>query len=194
MYRIVFWNLKRKDLTGIVCELAFATNADVLVLNECTVPIHKTLHALKSRVDQQFFVPKSNSEDRFHCFCRKSALDLTEVHKGFRTSVRKLNLASTPALLGLVHGVDIRNYDSDTRQSVAQYLADELRFVESEQGHNRLILMGDFNMNPYDRGMNLAMGMNAMTTRACVAPGHRIFLGKTYDLYYNWSATISLSL
>jgi len=70
-----------------------------------------------------------------------------------------------------------------------QYLADEIRFVENEQGHNRSILIGDFNMNPYDRGMNLAMGLNAMMTRSCVAPGHRTFLGKTYDFFYNpmWS-------
>jgi endonuclease/exonuclease/phosphatase (EEP) superfamily protein YafD len=187
--RIVFWNVKHKDLTGLVCDLALSTNADVLVLNECPVAVHATLGALQSHVDEHFFLPESNSENRFHCFCRNSAFDLTEVHKGYRTSVRKLRLGVTQALLGLVHGVDIRNYDSESRQSVLQCLADEVRFVKSEQGHSRLILMGDFNMNPYDRGMNLAMGMNAMMTRTCVAAGHRTFQGKKYDLYYNpmWS-------
>jgi endonuclease/exonuclease/phosphatase (EEP) superfamily protein YafD len=187
--RIAFWNLQRKNLTNLVCDLALATDADVLVLNECTVPIGNTLQALVSNVNKRFFVPKSNSEERFHCFCRNGALDLTEVHKGFRTSVRKLELGSKKALLGLVHGVDIRNYDLETRQSVAQYLADEIRFVNSEQGHNRLILIGDFNMNPYDRGMNLAMGLNAMMTRACITSGHRTFARKKYDFYYNpmWS-------
>ena len=189
MYRIVFWNLKRKNLTSLVCDLALATNADILVLNECSVPIHTTLKALASRVDKNFFVPKSNSEDRFHCFCRNSAFDLIEVHKGFRTSVRKLCLGAKPALLGLVHGIDMRNYDSENRQAFAQSLAEEIRFVKSEQGHNRLILLGDFNMNPYDRGMNLATGLNAMMTRTCVAAGQRTYLGKEYDFYYNpmWS-------
>lgn len=189
MCRIVFWNLHRKELTNLVCDLALATEADVVVLNECTVPIRTTLRALNSNVDRSFFVPESNSEERFHCFCRNPTLDLTEVHKGFRTSVRKLRLGSRPALLALVHGVDIRNYDLETRQSAAQYVADEIRFVKSEQGHNRLVLMGDFNMNPYDRGMNLAMGLNAMMTRACVAAGRRTFLGRQYDFYYNpmWS-------
>ena len=187
--RIVFWNLNRKDLTDLVCDLAAATEADVVVLNESVVPIRTTQQALHSKVDRRFFVPKSSSEERFQCFCRNSALDLTEVHKGFRSSIRKLNLGSTYALLGLVHGVDMRNYDSETRQSAAQYLAEEIRFVISHQGHNRLILMGDFNMNPYDRGMNLALGLNAMMTRACVTAGHRTFQGKQYDFYYNpmWS-------
>lgn len=189
MCRIVFWNLKRKDLTHLVCELALETKADVLVLNECSVRIETTLSALISRVDHHYFVPQSISIDRFHCFCRQPSLDLTEVHEGFRTSVRKLNLGARHALLGLVHGVDLRNYDSESRQSFAQSVADEIRFVKDQQGHNRFILIGDFNMNPYERGMNLAKGYNAMMTRDCVAVGQRTFLEKQYDLYYNpmWS-------
>lgn len=92
-------------------------------------------------------------------------------------------------LLGLVHGVDVRNHDAETRQSFGQSLADEMRFVKSEHENNRLILLGDFNMNPFDRGMNLAMGLNAMMTKNCVTAGQRTFLGKQYDFYYNpmWS-------
>ena len=178
MCRIVFWNQNRKDLTGLVCELASSTKADVLVLNECTVSISNTVQALKSRVDQNFFVPKTISEDnKFHCFCRNSALDLTEVHKGNRTSVRNLNLASTQALLVLVHGVDIRNHDSESRQSFLQDLMVDLQLVKAER-HNRLILMGDFNMNPYESGMNQARGLNSMMTRACVTRGQRTSMGK----------------
>ncbi len=189
MCRIVFWNVKRKNLTPLVSALASATEADILVLNECTVPIEDTLGALQSEVDREFFVPKSNPEGRFHCFCRHSAFDLTEVHRGLRTSVRKLILGSQPVLLGLVHGVDIRNYDASTRQAFAQALAGDIRFVQEQQGHKRVILLGDFNMNPFDPGMNLAMGLNAMMTRACVAAEHRTFQGEQYDFYYNpmWS-------
>jgi exonuclease III len=185
----VFWNLKRKDLTSLVCDLAGATDTDILVLNECIVPIRKTLRVLRQSVDRRFFVPASNSEERFHCFCRNTAFDLSEVHKGFRTSVRKLMLEPGEMLLGFVHGVDIRNYDQEVRQSLAQGLADEIRFVKSQRGHNRLVLIGDFNMNPYDRAMNLAMGLNAMMTKSCIASGQRTFAGKKYDFYYNpmWS-------
>lgn len=189
MCRIVFWNLKRKDLTNLVCKLASATDADVLILNECIVPIGSTLRALNSEVDRCFFVPKSSSEERFHCFCRNTALDLTEIHRGFRSSYRRLNLRSKPVVLGLVHGADIRNYDAENRQALAQITAIEIDFVKSEHGHSRLILVGDFNMNPYDRGMNLAAGFNAMMTKACISSGHRTVAGKKYDFYYNpmWS-------
>ena len=82
--RIVFWNLNKKDLTDLVCDLAVATEADVLVLNECDVAIRTTLQALNTKGNQQFFVPESNSEDRFHCFSRNPALDLIlQRYEGF---------------------------------------------------------------------------------------------------------------
>lgn len=183
--RIVFWNVKRKDLTPLVCALALGTDSDVIVLNECAVPIADTLGALQSHVDKDFFVPRSTSEGRFHCFCRRAALDLSEVHKGDRTSFRKLRLGAEQAVFGLVHGLDIRNYDAAKRQEFAHELANQMAFIKSQRGHNRLILMGDFNMNPYDDGMNLASGLNAMMTKACIASGQRTYLGKQYDFYYN---------
>nr|WP_197527166.1 hypothetical protein [Pirellulimonas nuda] len=92
-------------------------------------------------------------------------------------------------MLTLIHGVDPRNYDSEARQSFAQSLSTELCFVKEQQATNCFILLGDFNMNPYDRGMNLAAGLNAMMTRACASAGVRRHLDRDYDFYYNpmWS-------
>jgi endonuclease/exonuclease/phosphatase (EEP) superfamily protein YafD len=166
--------------------MARDTDAHAIVLNEWAANSQDVLKELRSKVSKDYNVPSFISpEGRFQCFCRDKSLDLTEVHKASRISVRKLNIGSTQALLGLVHGVDMRNYDDATRQSVAQSLADDFRFVGSQQGLNPFILMGDFNMNPFDSGMNLAAGMNAMMTRACVKNGQRTFLGKEYDFYYN---------
>jgi hypothetical protein len=166
--------------------MARDTDAHAIVLNEWVADSQDVVKELRSKVDKGYDVPTVIAPGgRFQCFCRDKSLDLTEVHKANRISVRKLNIGSTQALLGLVHGVDMRNYDEATRQSAAQLLAEDFRFVGSQQGHNRFILMGDFNMNPFDNGMNLAAGLNAMMTRACVKNGQRTFLGKGYDFYYN---------
>jgi exonuclease III len=187
--RIFFWNVNKKDLTSYVCSIATSTNSDVVVLNENTVPSVDMLQALQKNVSQDFYSPDALSEKRFHCFCRNPELDLSEIHYGERTSVRKLKIGQYRVLLALVHGVDIRNYDAETRQSFAQSVADEMRFVKEQQNTNKLILLGDFNMNPYDRGMNLAAGLNAMMTKSCVEKGFRHHLDKDYDFYYNpmWS-------
>lgn len=191
MPRIVFWNVKKKELTSLVCSLTASTNADIVVLIENNISSEKTLQALRTNVSQDFYYPKviSESVQRFQCFCKRPELDLSETHDGSRTSVRTLQIGQHKTLLVLVHGVDIRNYDAETRQAWAQLLAEDLRFIQTEKKTNKLILLGDFNLNPFDRGMNLATGLNAMMTKACVKPGHRILFGKSYDLYYNpmWS-------
>jgi endonuclease/exonuclease/phosphatase (EEP) superfamily protein YafD len=189
LLRIIFWNVKGKNLNNFVCAIATSTNADVVILNENSVEIGETLKDLQNNVSRDFYCPQAGPKKRFHCFSRNHNLDLSEVHDGSRTSVRKLQIGSHRTLLALVHGVDVRNYDAETRQSVAQSLADEMRFVRQQQRISNLVLLGDFNMNPYDSVMNLAQGMNAMMTRSCIERGSRRFLDKDYDFYYNpmWS-------
>lgn len=193
--RVVFWNVKRKDLSTLVCEIAKSTIADVIVLLENLSPSEYTLGKLQQQISSDFYFPACSPTGRFHCFSRKSALDLSEVFSGNRISVRRLIFQSHTILLSLVHGVDIQNYDTEERQSAAQLLVDEFKFVKEIQKTDQLIAMGDFNMNPFDRGMNLAAGFNAMMTKTCVKPRTREYLGKHFDLYYNpmWSYLGDLS-
>ena len=177
-------------MTDSVCAIATSTDADVVVLNEDQVPSADTLQQLQRSVSENFYYPKVISKgERFHCFCKDRSLDLSEVHAGSRTSVRKLQVGRHRLLLALVHGVDARNYDSATRQSYVQSLAGEMRLVKAQQNTNKLVLLGDFNMNPYDIGMNQAAGLNAMMTRACTRRGRRQHIDTSYDFYYNpmWS-------
>lgn len=189
--RILFWNVNKKDLTSLVCLIAASTNADIIVLAENSVSSNDTLLALKTNVSQNFYFPKviSKPDQKFHCFCRNPKLGLSETHKSGRTSVRKLKIGHQNTLLVLVHGVDIRNYDKEARQEYAHILASDLRFLQDEKKTNKLILLGDFNMNPFERGMNMASGLNAMMTKTCVKLGSRKHLGDNYDFYYNpmWS-------
>lgn len=189
MIRILFWNVHKRDLTRLVCSLAIATTADVIVLNENSTPDTTILRELQKNVSSDFFIPDSYSVQRFDCFCRSPKLDLSEVHSGSRTSVRNLRIGNHHILLALVHGVDIRNYDPGYRQQFAHELSYEIDFVKGQQGTNEVVLLGDFNMNPFDQGMTLPAGLNAMMTRECVKPGTRRHLNKEYDFYYNpmWS-------
>ncbi len=192
MPRIIFWNVNKKDLTSFVCSITASTNADAVVLLENNVPIKKTLQALQTNISEDFYHPNALPEStgqKFHCFCRKRELDLSETHNESRTSVRELKIGRHRTLLVLVHGVDIRNHDPQTRQSLVQELAGMMKFVQKDKKTDKLILLGDFNMNPFDSGMTLAAGLNAMMTKACVERGYRKYHSNRYDFYYNpmWS-------
>lgn len=168
MSRILFWNVQKKDLTPLVCDLARDSNADVIILNESGISRDKTLDSLKEGVNRLFFSPTAILTDhRFQCFCRDRLLNMKEIHNGDRMSVWTLG----QSLLVLVHGFDIRNHDLTTRSAFIYELANELRFVQTNQGNNRFILVGDFNLNPFDAILNSPSGLNAMMTKACAAKG-----------------------
>lgn len=91
LFRIVFWNLKKKDLNPMVCSLARSTSADALVLCEAQATIETTLQALQSEVSEDFYIPSHfATTTRFQCFCRNPEFDLSEIHEGSRISIRWL--------------------------------------------------------------------------------------------------------
>ena len=187
--RVLFWNVNRRDLTPLIVSLAGSKAADIVVLNEPPPAGADTLAALRGNVSDKFYEPAAQPGGRFRCYARDAGLDLTEVHDGSRTSVRRLRLGGDNLLLAFVHGIDPRNHDPAARQEFAHELASELRFAADQQGTGRLLIVGDFNMNPYDRGMDLASGLNARMTRRCVKSrirsGTRRLRGRDFDLFYN---------
>jgi exonuclease III len=48
--RILFWNVNRKDLSEHICQIVKTHSVDVIALNECAVPLDKTLRRLQSQV------------------------------------------------------------------------------------------------------------------------------------------------
>ena len=86
-------------------------------------------------------------------------------------------------LLGLVHVVDTWNWDEHNQSVQVSLLAEEIRRVEERVGHSRTILIGDFNMNPFAKAMNMAPGLNAMMTEHCVRKTSRTLQGKEYNYF-----------
>jgi hypothetical protein len=57
--------------------------------------------------------------------------------------------------------------------------------VEQEVGHDRTVLVGDLNMNPFESGMVSAAGLNATMARDQASKGFRTVQGRQYPFFYN---------
>ena len=184
MLRILFWNLHKKDLRHLICELVSHHSVDVVALLESATSAAGMLDQLRSEVSLDFAMPPAITE-RFQVFSRDLDLGLQESYGGDRLCFRQLNHRATKMLLGLVHIVDRRNWDGLHQSGQIQLMADEIRRHESDEGHSRTILIGDFNMNPYSPAMNIATGMNALMTKRCASRGSRVLQGIEYPFFYN---------
>jgi len=71
------------------------------------------------------------------------------------------------------------------RQSRAQEIAMDIRKVEEVAGHRRTILVGDFNMNPFEGGMIDSKGMHGIMSRQLARTMERMGARQDYPCFYN---------
>ena len=187
---IGFWNVNRKDLDGLVAEFAQAKTLDVVILAENgDSNAKRTLGVLQGTVDAEFSYPGCTS-NRLQVFVRRETFGLAEAFAdcGGRLSIRRMTTSWGEVSLAIVHLPSKVNY-SDSSQS--QYSQDVARLVanyEARVQHSRTIVVGDFNMNPFETGVVGAGGFHSSMRLADAKEG-RTVLGEHYRFYYNpmWS-------
>jgi hypothetical protein len=60
-----------------------------------------------------------------------------------------------------------------------------IRAEEQKVGHDRTVLIGDFNLNPFDDGLASANGLNAVMTKELASRGERTVQQARYPFFYN---------
>jgi endonuclease/exonuclease/phosphatase family metal-dependent hydrolase len=64
-------------------------------------------------------------------------------------------------------------------------LAGYIRHAEHKVGHARTVVIGDFNMNPFEAGVVGSEGLHAVMDRRIAATSSRKVQGETRDYFYN---------
>ncbi|WP_207736128.1 hypothetical protein [Fusibacter ferrireducens] len=67
----------------------------------------------------------------------------------------------------------------------ASVVADGIKKATANHNTTKSIIIGDFNMNPFDDGMTLVTGFNAVMCPNIAKKIRRTYLKKDYDFYYN---------
>ncbi len=68
-------------------------------------------------------------------------------------------------------------------------LSNSIKSAEKKFSHSRTILVGDLNMNPFERGVVSANGLHAVMSQEIAEEKELVIQGKTYPFFYNpmWS-------
>jgi len=103
-------------------------------------------------------------------------------------SVQSSKLSPPEALLATTHLPAKAGGHTDAGQANdAGLLASELAVFEDRppNPNRNTILVGDFNMNPYDPGMTLATGIHALMTAGLARKPDRKYRKRSYRRFYN---------
>jgi hypothetical protein len=185
----IFWNIAKQRIEDYVAQLCVEWNVDVLLLAECPVDIDfdaslqdRLRAATGSRFDS---IGLTRGKVRFYSrVATASWTDLRTTETG-SLSLQEVQFREGPLLVGGIHFPSKAGFSSKDQSHEATRLALEIREVESQRGHERTLLLGDFNMDPFDHGMVSSHGFHAMMTRQLARAKGRVVQGRRYPQFYN---------
>ena len=184
----LFWNLNEQALSHRIARLAAGHHVDVIMLAECALESALILAALNAGGGQPYCMPMSESR-KIRVFTRFAETQLVELYTNpvSRLTIWRIELAhGQPLLLAVVHLLSKINWDRDDQLLAATALAKDICDVEDEQGHQRTVLVGDLNMNPFDPGVSGHMRWYGRVMTRAVARGvDREVQGQRWRLLYN---------
>ncbi|CAN5500839.1 hypothetical protein BH09BAC4_BH09BAC4_18090 [soil metagenome] len=92
-------------------------------------------------------------------------------------------------LLTGLHLVDKSNFTTESQNEAASLVAEQLLKVENRLQLDRHIVLGDFNMNPFETGMIKANGFHGTMSSEVASRGSRMVQTREYPYFYNptWS-------
>ena len=199
--RITFWNTKNNVSDETLATLIETTDTDVLVLAEYT-RLEKSFkkYLLDKQKDRDRFLRYAASkslslytlsdETRITVFTKFTQADFYLIHEDKNYSVYSFTKRGRLSLLfGFVHLSSKKYTNEEDQADEAENLHCQIKKGEQKVQHKNTLIVGDFNMNPFERGMVSAKALNAISCLKTAQNIKRNRQNKDYLYFYNpsWS-------
>ena len=193
MLGFLFWNLNRQPLTGLLAALARAEEVHVLLLAECDIRPVDLLRAINTGTGPTFTqvppVLPTPGTRRFFGVTPYACLPSGAVNKldeGNRWTISHIRPPIGPdVILAGVHLPSKLHQDDYDQEAACQRLVAAVHRIEDMLDHRRTIIMGDFNMNPFENGVVAANALHAISDRRIARKLTRTVAGQEYHYFYN---------
>jgi len=186
----LFWNLYKKNLVYTLKDIIEYHDIDIIILAECTFRTEELVYVLNE--NEALYFPENGLAN-----CEKIKI-ITKFHPDLivpiyedkRFSIRKLTISNNESILiAGVHIPDKSHDDADNQLMICQRLRDSIEKMEKAHSVDKTLVIGDFNMNPFEKGLVSAIGLNAVMSERIAQTGSRTVSNNEYQYFYNpmWS-------
>lgn len=193
MISFLFWNLmgrqetnRRVRLEQIRIHLArmvASLDVDVLLFAESAFEPGDFTSTLNHSSAGTYHYPASSNR-RIQLYSRLSMGSIVEQFNDPSDGRLMIRRVTTPSsndiLLAVVHFQSQLRWRPDEQALQATVMCRDIAGTEDVVKHQRTLLVGDLNMNPYDLGIVSAQGLNAVMTRDVARNEKRIVAGRPY--------------
>lgn len=187
----VIWNTKRKSLYDQVSDLAHEQTADLIILIESTAVPSQMINYLEIKTNQKFYYHKNTMQfENGHLYFKYENSEVRTLTEHKRYSIKEIKTCSEIFNLVIVHLPSKNNWgNSADHDAMCTVLIRDIDYFEKDNGHKKSIIVGDFNMNPFENGLINATGLHSVMDREIAETKSRNIYDKEYEFLYNpmWS-------
>jgi hypothetical protein len=181
----LFWNVCKKDLEQEIADLVVAENINILILAEYEGDNDSLLRVLAKK-GKDFFIVPIIACFRIKIFTNFNPFLIKHLGETDRYTIKELQLkGSIPILLAMAHLPSKRHANENDQLQEAAYFKKDIEKSENDVGHQNTLIVGDFNMNPFDLGMVAANGLHSIPCLKTAKRNIRTIKKKEYSYFYN---------
>jgi len=192
--KIGFWNIAGQTnpvITDLIYEWTTIHKLDIVVLIECKILMFDLLNSLnRGKISDYFASPSYRPKSYFQVFTKLDSEFSKPITEERRCEARNIvDPVYGNFSLVMIHFQSKMHWDDNDQNAHSPEIKWFIDEVEKQVGHNRTIVIGDFNMNPFQAGMVQTTGLHATMDRRIARTGSRIVSEETYTYFYNpmWS-------
>ncbi len=160
---ILFWNMYRKDLSEALASIVEKHEPTIVILCEFEGTTRDLLKTV-NRKSTRYRLNEQVGGGRLVALTTLSVNQFTRLSDAERYSFWRVETETTAITLCGVHLQCHMGYDKEELNELLPRLQRDLEIVEADQQHNQSILIGDFNLEPFDRGFVSSEGLHAVSS------------------------------
>ncbi len=187
--KIVFWNINKNTNVDILEHLSVEIDPDIIILCEIEMPISIILEAL-NKYEVRYYYNEDQICKKIFVFSKFTNRIFKPVMSGRRYTVRSIDVPTYPKLnLMALHYQSKINWSNEDQLAHSYEIKEIINRFEEKTELKNTIVVGDFNMNPFEAGMVQTTGLHSVMSREIALKGSRIVDEINYDYFYNpmWS-------
>lgn len=191
--RFLFWNICKKSILKEIVSLVLIEDIDVLLIAEFPNDMNP------EELRKEFLYKGVKFDYIIPYFHRNKVKVYTRFRSSLITNIQDENIISAKSIYSPIIEENITlitchlpskiNKSEANQSEIASDIIDFISSVENYCNHQRTIVCGDFNMNPFEEAFVKAKGFNAVMSKSIAGKKKRIVSGKEYPFFYNpmWS-------
>lgn len=184
--KLLFWNTENKDLTEEILELIVYEDVDIAAFCESSnAAAEEIINKLQQIHNKQYIFQETPGCDRIKVIVKAQLGNISLLTQHTYFSLVKLERKDNPLILGFVHLPSLAYHTPEQIRRAAQTLNERVQQEERLHEINDSLIIGDFNVNPFETPMIEFSGMGAINSSDALRREHVTDGGETKRLFFN---------